>query len=52
MGILGAPLYGGDYATAVETAEKLLAKIKAGKASEADRKEFLEVCEEIAKYEA
>lgn len=52
MGRNGAPLYGGDYATAIETAEKLLAKIKSGKATEANRKEFLEVCEEIVKYEA
>ena len=31
MGIMGLPLYGTDLATAIETSEKLLAKIKSGK---------------------
>lgn len=52
MGFDWAPAYGDDFATTVETAEKLLAKIKSGKADESERKEFLEVAEEIAKYEA
>lgn len=44
------PVYGDDFASSIETAEKLLSKIKDRKATDEDLKEFLEVSAEIVKY--
>lgn len=50
MGRDGAPWYGEDFATSIETARKLIGKIESGTATDNDLKEFLEVTAEIVKY--
>lgn len=50
MGIDWAPVYGDDFATDIETAEKLLAKIKSGKATEDELVEFQRVAYEIVAH--
>ena len=50
MGIVGAPYYGEDFATDIETAKKLLSKIETRTASNEDLKEFTEVVASIVKY--
>lgn len=50
MGWDGVPLYGDDFATDIETAEKLLAKIKSGKVSKEELNEFLEVASAIVDH--
>ena len=50
MGIDFYPAYGDDFASDIETAEKLLTKIKSGKASNDELNEFLEVAEEIVNH--
>lgn len=50
MGIDWWPAYGDDFATDIETAETLLAKIKSGKATEDELKEFLSVAHDIVAH--
>lgn len=50
MGYNWAPAYGDDFATDIETAEKLLAKIKSGKATDDELKEFLSVASDIVAH--
>lgn len=50
MGWIGAPLYGEDFATSIETAKKLIEKIESGKFDEKDVEELSEVNAEIIKY--
>lgn len=50
MGIVGAPYYGEDFATDIETAKKLLEKIESRTATEKDFKEFEEVSKAIVNY--
>lgn len=50
MGKAGFPYYGEDFATDIETAKKLLAKIESRTATAEDLKEFAEVTAEIVKY--
>lgn len=47
MGRIGVPLYGQDLGSAIETAEKILAKIKTNKFDKADLKALADAMEEI-----
>lgn len=47
MGILGAPLYGTDLGSAIETAEKVIAKIKTNRFDKDDLVELKKALTEI-----
>ena len=50
MGRAGAPLYAEDFANALETAKRLIAKIESNKYDEADLDELASVNAEIIEY--
>ena len=50
MGYPFWPVYGKDFANAIETAKTLIAKIESNKYDEQDVKELAEVNAEIIKY--
>ena len=50
MGKPGAPWYGEDLATAIETAKKLIAKIETNKYTNETLKELADVNADIIKY--
>lgn len=50
MGWDSLPLYGDDFASAVETAEKIIAKIKRGKATDKELEELSDVVSTIVKH--
>lgn len=47
MGILGAPLYGKDLGSSIETAEKIIAKIKTNRFDKDDLAELGKVISDI-----
>ena len=47
MGIVGAPLYGKDLGSAIETAEKVIAKIKTNRYDKTDLAELAKALDEI-----
>lgn len=49
MGIMGAPLYGTDLGSAIETAEKVIAKIKTNRFDKEDLRELKTALVEIDK---
>ena len=50
MGRHGAPVYGEDLASVIETAKALITRIESGKADETTLKELANVNAEIIKY--
>lgn len=50
MGWHSLPVYGKDFASAIETAKKLIAKIESNKYDEQDLKDLAEVNAEIIKH--
>lgn len=50
MGWVNLPVYGEDFANAIETAKTIIAKIESNKYDEKDVKELTEVNAEIIKY--